>query len=131
MGNRLYVARKHQIEYADVEAFNYNYFEFYKLLGACNVQYTGEFCNYSFEVTNKDWKKMIAMINSLDSMKNKKRKATISKCLSELECSPNDVVMLLKEFLSNSDPDNDLMFLCFFSWAVDFKQILDEHTNII
>lgn len=114
MGNRLYVAKKYQVEYADLEAFNYKCFELYKLLEACNVHYTGEFCNSSFEVSKKDWKKMIAMINSLDSMKNKKRKATISKCLIELECSPNEIVMLLKEYLANSDPDNDLMFLCFF-----------------
>lgn len=113
MGYRLNVAKKYVIEYADIEAFNWKILEFHALLSACGAQYTGEENDLSFEVMKEDWEMMIEIISSLDSLEDEEKKEEIVKCLEDLECSQDEMVNLLKEYLDKSDPDNDVMFLSF------------------
>lgn len=113
MGYRLNVAKKYIIEYADVEAFNWKILEFHNLMSACDVQYTGEENDMSFEVMKEDWEMMIDKISSLDSFEVDEEKEEIAKCLEDMECSREEMVKLLKEYLEKSDPDIDMMFLSF------------------
>lgn len=113
MGYRLHVAKKYIVEYADTEAFNWKILEFHNLLSACGAQYTGETDDYSFEVTKEDWEKMIDKISSLDSLEDEEEKSEIEGCLADLECSKEKMARLLKEYLEQSDPDRDVMYLSF------------------
>ena len=113
MGYRLHVAKKYIVEYADTEAFNWKILEFHNLLSACGAQYTGETDDYSFEVTKEDWEMMIDKISSLDSLEDEEEKSEIEECLADLECSKEEMVKLLKEYLEQSDPDRDVMYLSF------------------
>ena len=113
MGYRLNVAKKYVIEYADIEAFNWKILEFHNLLSACGAQYTGEVNDLNFEVMKEDWEMMIGKISSLDSREDDEEKVEIEECLAELECPKEEVIRLLKEYLEQSDPDRDVMFLSF------------------
>jgi hypothetical protein len=56
---------------------------------------------------------MIEKISSLDLLEDKEEKSEIEGCLADLECSKEEMVKLLKEYLEQSDPDRDVMYLSF------------------
>lgn len=113
MGYRLNVAKKYVIEYADIEAFNWKILEFHALLSACGVQFTGEENGLNFEVMKEDWEMMIDKIISLDSLEDEDEKAEIERSLADMECPREEIIRLLKDYLKQSDPDRDVMFLSF------------------
>ena len=113
MGYRLHVAERHEIKYANVEAFNHKCVEFHYLLIALEVDFTGDIFSEDFEVSKLDWEDAIELLRDFNQLMED-RQDKINKCLESLECSLDEAIELFEAYYEASDPSNDYMFFSFF-----------------
>ena len=67
MGYRLHSASKYDVKYSAGD-FNHKCEEIHNLLSACGADYTGDSYDSEFEVSRRDWEKVIEKLKNLDSL---------------------------------------------------------------
>ena len=113
MGNRLHVAKKYQVEYAPIEAFNWKIEEFHCLLDALDVDYTGDTYDEDFEVDKENWQSGLEKLKHLESL-SQDEQDTINHALEDLRYKRKEVIDLFKAYLEAAEPNDYYMHFSFF-----------------
>ncbi len=116
MGKRLHVAKVYQVEYAGGhEHFNYKIEEFHNLLDALHIVYYPDDDCFSedIEVSKIQWRRGIKKLQQLDTLPTEEQES-INEALRQLETTVSEAISIMKEYLEESDPDNEVLFLSFF-----------------
>lgn len=71
MGYRLHSASKYDVKYSAGD-FNHKCEEIHYLLSACGADYTGDYYDSEFEVSRRDWEKVIEKLKTIATMKKSK-----------------------------------------------------------
>jgi len=131
MGYRLHVV-KQQERFGDIEAFNWKNSEFSNLLSTIGCNVCGDEPYDRFECLKSDFRKAIGIVklySEKGSLTEDDLSATgidtewvdfdvineiLSSTKDELGYTPNDLVRVMEQFLSESDPEGD--YIIFVAW---------------
>ena len=113
MSKRLHVAKKYEIQYAEISCFNWQISEFHDFLDALDVYYTGETWDDDFEVSKTDW------LKGIDTLRNYKKlvedaREDIDEALTALDYKREEIIEIMEKYLEQSDPNYDWLEFCFF-----------------
>jgi len=131
MGYRLHVVKR-QERFGDIEAFNWKNNEFADLLTTIGCDICGDEPYDRFECLKSEFRKAIGIVklySEKDSLTEEDLSATgidpgcfdiddineiLSKTKDELGYTPTELVRVMEQFLSESDPDGD--YIIFVAW---------------
>lgn len=113
MGKRLYVAKKYDVQYADIAYFNWHIAEFHDLLDALDVYYTGETWDDDFEISKTDWEKGIDTLRNYRKLDESARES-IDEALKVLGYKREEVLKIMEKYLEKADPTYEWLEFCFF-----------------
>lgn len=114
MGYRLHVARKYDVEYGNIEAFNHKCEEFHDLLTACGAKFTGESNDELFEVSRADWTdNLIGKLKMLDDLEVEEQEEILD-AISCLETTPEEIVDIAEKLIAEADPNHNYLVLNYF-----------------
>ena len=99
MSKRLHVAKKYEIQYAEISCFNWQISEFHDFL--------------DFEVSKTDW------LKGIDTLRNYKKldedaREDIDEALTALDYKREEIIEIMEKYLEQSDPNYAWLEFCFF-----------------
>ena len=106
MGMRLHVATKYQIEYSDIEFFNWKQSEFANLLDAVCIQYISDYEWTTFEFFREDMERLIEAVRTSDDAK-------VANAINDFEMSRDEITDALNQLLKVADPKDEIIHLKF------------------
>ena len=106
MGMRLHVATKYQIEYSDIEFFNWKQSEFANLLDAVGIQYISDYEWTTFEFFREDMERLIEAVRTSDDAK-------VANAINDFEMSRDEITDALNQLLKVADPKDEIIHLKF------------------
>ena len=113
MSKRLHVAKKYDVQYAEISCFNWQISEFHDFLDALDVYYTGETWDDDFEVSKTDWLKGINTLRNYKKLDEDARE-DIDEALTALDYKREEIIEIMEKYLEQSDPNYDWLEFCFF-----------------
>lgn len=114
MSYGLRVAKKYVVEYANMEAFNGKIAEFHELLGALDMDYTGEIYDQSFEVYKESYLCGINKLKSFNELSQFEQQNIYDIIKSLGKYTVEEIIAILEKYLEASDPDWDWLEFAFF-----------------
>ena len=112
MGYRLHSASKYDVKYSAGD-FNHKCEEIHNVLSACGADYTRDSYDSEFEVSRRDWEKVIEKLKNLDSLPEEE-KDEIMEAIGEMQCTLENIIEGMEFLLKESDPNNDFLHLSYF-----------------
>ena len=109
MGNRLHVAKKHEVSWAYTpEHFNWQQEEFEMFLFAMEIDVGGEVYS-DFDIPKDQW---IEGMGKLEDDRN--LDPEIIEALQKLNVEPLEMAGIMRQYLEAADPGNDYLYFSFF-----------------
>ncbi len=112
MGNRLHVAKKYEVDYANLEYFNWQIYELHDFLYCLGID-NSDMYDEEFEESKKKWKEGIEKLKTIDSL-DEGEKEDILESLEPLGYSVEKMIEIMQKYLDASDPNNDYMHFLFY-----------------
>ena len=112
MGYRLHSASKYDVKYSAGD-FNHKCEEIHNLLSACGADYTRDSYDSEFEVSRRDWEKVIEKLKNLDSLPEEE-KDEVMEAVENMKCTLKNIIEGLEYLLKESGPNNDFLHLSYF-----------------
>lgn len=106
MGMRLHVATKYQVEYSDIEFFNWKQSEFANLLDSVGIQYISDYEWTTFEFFREDMERLIEAVQTSEDAK-------VVNSINDFEMPREEIDMSLGQLLQVADKNDNIIHLKF------------------
>lgn len=106
MGMRLHVATKYQVEYSDIDFFNWKQSEFANLLDSVGIQYISDYEWTTFEFFREDMERLIEAVRTSDDAK-------VVSAINDFEMPREEIADAFDLLLKVADPKDEILHLKF------------------